>query len=147
VGPCPFASPMPELPWPEGGTWCAHTQGVGVNQSGALSAEYIALADVSNIWRHSPTMCRDIAAIFDPFGNATHTALSFPGLRQRDVLITGAGPIGIIGRRPSRDTVPEPRHLVISDLNPLSPGALARKGGCDAGRESPPETLDRGGAE
>src|SRR5262249_20169834 len=72
---------------------CAHTQGVGVNRPGAF-AEYIALP-MSNIWRHSPSVRREIAAIFDPFGNATHTALSFPVLGE-DVLITGAGPIGIM---------------------------------------------------
>src|SRR5205823_3811233 len=72
---------------------CAHTQGVGVNRPGAF-AEYISLP-MSNIWRHSLSVCRDIAAIFDPFGNATHTALSFPVLGE-DVLITGAGPFGIM---------------------------------------------------
>src|SRR3979490_948157 len=72
---------------------CAHTQGVGVNRPGAF-AEYIALP-MSNIWRHDPSVPLEIAAIFDPFGNAVHTALSFPVLGE-DVLITGAGPIGIM---------------------------------------------------
>ena len=92
---------------------CAHTQGVGVNRSGAF-AEYIALP-MTNIWRHAATMNREIAAIFDPFGNAVHTALSFPVLGE-DVLITGAGPIGLMA-------VPVVRHagarfVVVTDLNP-----------------------------
>ncbi|HEY3454155.1 MAG TPA: L-threonine 3-dehydrogenase, partial [Bryobacteraceae bacterium] len=92
---------------------CAHTQGVGVNRPGAF-AEYIALP-MTNIWRHAPTMNREIAAIFDPFGNAVHTALSFPVLGE-DVLITGAGPIGLMA-------IPVVRHagarfVVVTDLNP-----------------------------
>jgi threonine 3-dehydrogenase len=92
---------------------CAHTQGVGVNRPGAF-AEYIALP-MTNIWRHAPTMNREIAAIFDPFGNAVHTALSFPVLGE-DVLITGAGPIGLMA-------IPVARHagarfVVVTDLNP-----------------------------
>ena len=92
---------------------CAHTQGVGVNRPGAF-AEYIALP-MTNIWRHAPTMNREIAAIFDPFGNAVHTALSFPVLGE-DVLITGAGPIGLMA-------IPVVRHagarfIVVTDLNP-----------------------------
>jgi threonine 3-dehydrogenase len=91
---------------------CAHTRGVGVNRPGAF-AEYIALP-MSNIWRHAPTMKREIAAIFDPFGNAVHTALSFPVLGE-DVLITGAGPIGLMA-------IPVVRHagarfVVVTDLN------------------------------
>ena len=72
---------------------CAHTEGVGVNRPGAF-AELIALP-MTNIWRHNPHINQEIAAIFDPFGNAVHTALSFPVLGE-DVLITGAGPIGVM---------------------------------------------------
>ena len=72
---------------------CAHTMGVGVNRPGAF-AEYIVLP-MTNIWRHAPTVDLDIAAIFDPFGNAVHTALSFPVLGE-DVLVTGCGPIGLM---------------------------------------------------
>src|SRR6478672_4484494 len=71
---------------------CANTLGVGVNRAGAF-AEYIVLR-MTNIWKHSPRVPIEVAAIFDPFGNAVHTALSFPVLGE-DVLITGAGPIGI----------------------------------------------------
>jgi threonine 3-dehydrogenase len=102
---------------------CAHTMGVGVNRPGAF-AEYIVLP-MTNIWRHAPTVDLDIAAIFDPFGNAVHTALSFPVLGE-DVLITGAGPIGImcipVVKRAGA------RHVVITDLNPYRL-ELARKMG------------------
>ena len=92
---------------------CAHTQGVGVNRPGAF-AEYVALP-MSNIWRHKPDIDLEVAAIFDPFGNAVHTALSFPVLGE-DVLITGAGPIGLMA-------IPVVRHagarfVVVTDLNP-----------------------------
>ena len=92
---------------------CARTQGVGVNRPGAF-AEYIVLP-MSNIWRHDPKINREIAAIFDPFGNAVHTALSFPVLGE-DVLITGAGPIGIMAAAVARHS--GARHIVITDLNP-----------------------------
>jgi threonine 3-dehydrogenase len=92
---------------------CAHTQGVGVNRPGAF-AEYIALP-VTNIWRHHPSIDLDIAAIFDPFGNAVHTALSFPVLGE-DVLITGAGPIGLMAAAVARHA--GARFIVITDVNP-----------------------------
>jgi threonine 3-dehydrogenase len=100
---------------------CAHTQGVGVNRPGAF-AEYIALP-MSNIWRHDPHISREIAAIFDPFGNAVHTALSFPVLGE-DVLITGAGPIGLMAIPVVRHA--GARHVVVTDLNPYRLD-LARK--------------------
>src|SRR5438874_2672465 len=92
---------------------CAHTAGVGVNRPGAF-AEYIALP-MTNIWRHDTGVPLDIAAIFDPFGNAVHTALSFPLLGE-DVLITGAGPIGLMAAAVARHA--GARHIVITDLNP-----------------------------
>lgn len=92
---------------------CAHTQGVGVNRAGAF-AEYIVLP-MTNIWRHSPGIPLDVAAIFDPFGNAVHTALAFPVLGE-DVLVTGAGPIGIMAAAVARHA--GARHVVITDLNP-----------------------------
>ena len=91
---------------------CAHTRGVGVNHPGAF-AELIALP-MTNIWRHAPDIDLDIAAIFDPFGNAVHTALSFPVLGE-DVLITGAGPIGIMAAAIVRHA--GARHVVITDRN------------------------------
>ncbi|NEE23836.1 L-threonine 3-dehydrogenase, partial [Streptomyces sp. SID7499] len=70
---------------------CRSTVGLGVGRDGAF-AEYVVLP-ASNVWVHRVPVDLDIAAIFDPFGNAVHTALSFP-LVGEDVLITGAGPIG-----------------------------------------------------
>src|SRR5205823_12275819 len=92
---------------------CAHAQGVGVNRPGAF-AEYIALP-MSNIWRHNPAVNREVAAIFDPFGNAVHTAISFPVLGE-DVLVTGAGPIGCMATAVVRHA--GARNVVVTDLNP-----------------------------
>jgi threonine 3-dehydrogenase len=100
---------------------CAHTQGVGVNRPGAF-AEYIALP-MTNIWRHHESVPLDVAAIFDPFGNAVHTALTFPVLGE-DVLVTGAGPIGIMAAAVARHA--GARYTVITDVNPYRL-ALARK--------------------
>jgi threonine 3-dehydrogenase len=100
---------------------CAHTLGVGVNRPGAF-AEYIALP-MTNIWRHHESVSLDVAAIFDPFGNAVHTALSFPVLGE-DVLVTGAGPIGIMAAAVARHA--GARYTVITDVNPYRLD-LARK--------------------
>jgi threonine 3-dehydrogenase len=113
---------------------CAATQGVGVNRPGAY-AEFIALP-MSNIWKHNPRIDQEVAAIFDPFGNAVHTALAFPVLGE-DVLITGAGPIGIMAAAVARHA--GARHVVITDLNPHRL-ELARKVGVTLAidpRESP----------
>jgi threonine 3-dehydrogenase len=92
---------------------CKDTRGVGVNRPGAF-AEYIALP-MTNVWHHDPAIDRDVASIFDPFGNAVHTALSFPLLGE-DVLITGAGPIGIMATAVARHA--GARYIVVTDLNP-----------------------------
>ena len=92
---------------------CARTQGVGVNRPGAF-AEYLALP-MTNVWQHEEQIDREVAAIFDPFGNAVHTALSFPVLGE-DVLITGAGPIGIMATAVVRHA--GARHVVVTDVNP-----------------------------
>jgi len=91
---------------------CKDTQGIGVNRPGAF-AEYLALP-MTNVWHHKPWIDRDVAAIFDPFGNAVHTALSFPVLGE-DVLITGAGPIGIMGAAIARHA--GARFVVVTDMN------------------------------
>ncbi len=91
---------------------CANTSGVGVNRPGCF-AELIALP-MTNLWRHDPKVDRDAAAIFDPFGNAVHTALTFEVLGE-DVLITGAGPIGIMAAAVARHA--GARYIVITDLN------------------------------
>ncbi len=92
---------------------CAHTSGIGVNRQGAF-AEYVVLP-MSNVWEHRPGINLDIAAIFDPFGNAVHTALQFDLLGE-DVLITGAGPIGCMAAAVCRHA--GARHVVITDVNP-----------------------------
>ncbi len=102
---------------------CASTKGVGVNRPGAF-AELISLP-MTNVWRHNPGINQEVAAIFDPFGNAVHTALSFPVLGE-DVLITGAGPIGIMAIPVVQQA--GARHVVITDLNPFRL-ELARKMG------------------
>ncbi len=91
---------------------CAHTQGVGVNRPGSF-AEFISLP-MTNIWRHHAGVNLDVAAIFDPFGNAVHTGLSFEVLGE-DVVITGAGPIGIMSAAVVRHA--GARHVVITDIN------------------------------
>lgn len=91
---------------------CAHTEGIGVNRPGAF-AEYIALP-MTNVWHHAPGIDLDVASIFDPFGNAVHTALSFDLLGE-DVLITGAGPIGIMAAAVARHA--GARYVVITDVN------------------------------
>jgi threonine 3-dehydrogenase len=78
---------------------CANTLGLGVNRDGAF-AEYVALP-MTNIWHHWPGIDEDVAAIFDPLGNAVHTALAFPVLGE-DVLISGAGPIGLMATAVAR---------------------------------------------
>lgn len=92
---------------------CAHTRGIGVNRPGAF-AEYVVLP-MSNVWEHRPGIDLDVAALFDPLGNAVHTALQFDVLGE-DVLITGAGPIGAMAAAVCRHA--GARHVVITDLNP-----------------------------
>ena len=91
---------------------CADTKGVGVNRPGAF-AEYLSLP-MTNVWHHAPGIDLDVASIFDPFGNAVHTALSFPLLGE-DVLITGAGPIGIMAVAIAKHA--GARFVVITDVN------------------------------
>ena len=92
---------------------CAHTKGVGVNRPGAF-AERLSLP-MTNVWHHHQSIDRDIASVFDPFGNAVHTALSFPVLGE-DVLITGAGPIGLMAIAVVRHA--GCRYVVVTDINP-----------------------------
>ncbi len=102
---------------------CNATLGVGVNRPGAY-AEYLSIP-VTNIWHADPNIPTDLVAIFDPFGNATHTALAFEVLGE-DVLITGAGPIGIMATAIVRHA--GARYVVTTDLNPYRL-ELARKMG------------------
>lgn len=104
---------------------CKDTSGIGVNRTGAF-AEYIAVP-MTNVWHHRADVDRDVAAIFDPFGNAVHTALAFDVLGE-DVLITGAGPIGIMAVAIVNHA--GARHVVITDVNEHRLD-LARKMGAD----------------
>src|SRR5260370_21638064 len=92
---------------------CKDTKGIGVNRPGAVAA-YLALP-MSNVCGHDPQIPRDVQSIFDPFGNAVHTALSFDVLGA-DVLITGAGPIGCMAAAVVRHA--GARNVVVTDLNP-----------------------------
>ena len=92
---------------------CNDTSGIGVTRPGAF-AERIALP-MTNVWAHDKAVSEEVAAIFDPFGNAVHSALSFPVLGE-DVLITGAGPIGLMAASGVRHA--GARHVVITDVNP-----------------------------
>ncbi|MFX4273715.1 L-threonine 3-dehydrogenase [Propionibacteriaceae bacterium Y1685] len=91
---------------------CINTVGIGVQRDGAF-AEYVAIPS-GNAWVHRDPVPVDVAAIFDPFGNAVHTALAFPSLGE-DVLITGAGPIGIMAAMVVKHA--GARHVVITDLS------------------------------
>lgn len=102
---------------------CAHSIGLGVQRPGAF-AEFVVLP-MTNIWQHWPDVDEMVAAIFDPFGNAVHTALSFPLLGE-DVLITGAGPIGCMAAEVALHA--GARYVVATDLNPYRL-ELARKMG------------------
>jgi len=102
---------------------CKDTKGVGVNREGAF-AEYISLP-MTNVWVHDTHIERDVQSIFDPFGNAVHTALQFDVLGE-DVLITGAGPIGIMAAAIVKHA--GARYVVVTDLNPYRL-ELARKMG------------------
>lgn len=92
---------------------CNDTKGIGVNRPGAF-AEYMVLP-MTNVWLHKESIERDVASIFDPFGNAVHTALSFPVLGE-DVLVTGAGPIGAMAAAVVRHA--GARYVVVTDVNP-----------------------------
>ncbi|GGS19283.1 MULTISPECIES: L-threonine 3-dehydrogenase [Actinokineospora] len=104
---------------------CANTIGLGVHVDGAF-AEYVVLPE-QNAWVHGHPVDLDVAAIFDPFGNAVHTALSFPVLGE-DVLITGAGPIGLMAAAVAKHA--GARHVVITDVSEPRL-ALAAKLGVD----------------
>jgi threonine 3-dehydrogenase len=91
---------------------CMSTSGVGVNRPGAF-AEYLSIP-VTNVWHCDPKIPLEVLSCFDPFGNAVHTALSFDILGE-DVLITGAGPIGIMAAAVARHA--GARHIVVTDIN------------------------------
>ena len=104
---------------------CINTSSVGVNRDGAF-AEFVVIP-ATNVWRHPDGIDPDLAAIFDPLGNAVHTTLSFPMVGE-DVLITGAGPIGLMAAKVARHI--GARFVVITDVNEERL-ALARRMGVD----------------
>ncbi len=113
---------------------CRNTRGVGVNRAGAF-AEYLAIP-ASNVFKLSPAIDDEVAAILDPFGNATHTALAFNVVGE-DVLITGAGPIGIMAVAIARHC--GARHVVITDVNDYRLALAERMGATrsvNVGRQS-----------
>jgi threonine 3-dehydrogenase len=115
---------------------CRNTVGVGVSRAGSF-AEYLALPAV-NAFKLPDAIDDDIAAILDPFGNATHTALSF-GMVGEDVLITGAGPIGIMASAIARFV--GARHIVVTDVNDYRL-ALAKRMGASRAINVTRESLD-----
>jgi threonine 3-dehydrogenase len=120
---------------------CAHTIGLGVGRDGAF-AEYVALP-MTNIWHHWPGIDPEVAAIFDPFGNAVHTALAFPVLGE-DVLISGAGPIGLMATAVVRHA--GARFVVVSEPNPFRRD-LAMKMGATVAVDPAERDLAETGAE
>ncbi len=114
---------------------CAHTSGVGVNRQGAF-AEYLSIP-VTNVWHCDPSIPTDVLSCFDPLGNAVHSALAFNVLGE-DVMITGAGPIGIMAAAVARHA--GARHVVISDVNPYRLD-IARNMGATLAIDSTRETI------
>jgi threonine 3-dehydrogenase len=102
---------------------CAKTIGLGVGRDGAF-AQYVALP-MTNIWHHWAGIDEEVAAIFDPFGNAVHTALAFPVLGE-DVLVSGAGPIGLMAAAVARHA--GARFVVASEPNPVRRAIAERMG-------------------
>jgi threonine 3-dehydrogenase len=102
---------------------CPFTSGVGVNRDGAF-AEYVAIPN-ANVWHHADGIDLDVASIFDPFGNAVHTALQWDMVGE-DVLVTGAGPIGAMAAAVARHA--GARHVVITDVNDYRLELAARLG-------------------
>lgn len=102
---------------------CVASKGIGVNRPGAF-ADYVAIPD-ANVWEHAAEVSDDVASIFDPLGNAVHTALQFELLGE-DVLITGAGPIGCMATAVARHA--GARHIVVTDVNPFRLELAAKMG-------------------
>jgi threonine 3-dehydrogenase len=120
---------------------CPNTNSVGVNRPGAF-AEYLCIP-VTNVWAADPSIPLELISCFDPLGNATHTALSFDVLGE-DVLITGAGPIGLMATAIARHC--SARHIVVTDINPYRL-ELAKKMGAtlavDVRREKVDQALQK----
>ncbi len=118
---------------------CANTIGLGVGRDGAF-AEYVALP-MTNVWHHWPGIDEEVASIFDPFGNAVHTALAFPVLGE-DVLVSGAGPIGLMATAVARHA--GARNVVVSEPNAYRRELALRMGATvvvDPGEQALPEVF------
>ena len=115
---------------------CAHPAGIGIERDGAF-AEFLCIPQ-SNVWYAHPSIPMDILAFFDPLGNATHTALSFD-LVGEDVLITGAGPIGLMAAAIAKHV--GARHVVVTDVNPYRL-ALARRMGVTLALDARTQTVE-----
>ncbi|KJK47249.1 L-threonine 3-dehydrogenase [Lentzea aerocolonigenes] len=120
---------------------CANTKGLGVHSNGAF-AKYVVLPE-QNAWVHRTPVDLDVAAIFDPFGNAVHTALSFPVIGE-DVIITGAGPIGIMAAAVAKHA--GARNVVITDVSEHRLD-LARKVGVDLAVNVAEKTIEQAQAD
>lgn len=118
---------------------CAATVGLGIGRDGAF-AELVAIP-MANVWHHREGIDEEVAAIFDPFGNAVHTALAFPVLAE-DVLVTGAGPIGLMATAVARHA--GARHVVVSEPDPGRRALAARMGASlviDPAERAPAEVI------
>ncbi|MFN8191688.1 MAG: L-threonine 3-dehydrogenase [Nocardioidaceae bacterium] len=120
---------------------CINTIGLGVNRDGAF-ADYVVIP-ASNVWVHPDDMDPDLGALFDPFGNATHTALSFP-IAGEDVVITGAGPIGVMATAITRHV--GARFIVVTDISDVRL-ELARAAGADLAIDARTTSLGQAMAE
>ncbi|MCB0907539.1 MAG: L-threonine 3-dehydrogenase [Nocardioidaceae bacterium] len=120
---------------------CINTVGLGVNRDGAF-ADYVVIP-ASNVWVHPDDMDPELGALFDPFGNATHTALSFP-IAGEDVVITGAGPIGVMATAITRHV--GARFVVVTDISDVRL-ELARAAGADLAINATTTTLGQAMAE
>ena len=120
---------------------CINTVGIGVNRDGAF-ADYVVIPG-SNVWVQPPDLDPELGALFDPFGNATHTALSFP-IAGEDVLITGAGPIGVMATAITRHV--GARFVVVTDLSDVRL-ELARAAGADLAIDTRTTSLQEAMAE
>lgn len=116
---------------------CMNTVSIGVTRAGAF-AEYLALPAV-NVWPADPRISLEVLAVFDPLGNAVHTALSYD-LTGEDVLVTGAGPVGCMAAAIARHV--GARYVVITDVNPWRL-ELARKMGVTLAVDAGPESIPR----
>jgi threonine 3-dehydrogenase len=119
---------------------CMKSRGVGVNRDGAF-AEYLCIP-AGNVWVCDPKIPEEVLSIFDPFGNAVHTALSYDLLGE-DVLITGAGPIGIMAIAVAKHA--GARYVVITDVNPTRLELASKMGPTrvvDASKESLNDVMD-----